>query len=58
MEKFVQMEKVGASLVIEMVQLTQIHISYCLSTVLLVGQCPRVCNTIDGIQIFLNLVIS
>jgi len=58
MEKYVQMEIVGASVVIEMVQLTQIHTSYCLSTVLLVGQCPRACNTIVGTQIFLNLAIS
>ena len=40
-----------------MIQLIQIHISYCLSIVLLVGQYPRVCNTIDRIQIFLNFVI-
>ncbi len=58
MEKYVQMETVRASVVIEMVQLTQIHTSCCLSTVLLVGQCPRACNTIVGTQIFLNLAIS
>lgn len=58
MEKYLQMERVGASVAIEMVQLTQIHTSYCLSTVLLVGQCPRACNTIVGTQIFLNLAIN
>ena len=58
MEKYVQMETVGASVVIETVQLTQIYTSYCLSIVLLVGQCPRACNTIVGTQIFLNLAIS